>query len=110
MYQQEIEFFWPLTEQTTLDLDFTPCQEYLEQKRKAAMQDNLCASILGTSITGAFTTTPVTLSSLAEFRPNPQSVGHWEVSPDLRYYVTREPNWIVKKMTKLLLGWKWGKN
>lgn len=26
MYQQEIQFFWPLTEQIPLDLDFSNCQ------------------------------------------------------------------------------------
>ena len=26
MYQQEIQFFWPLTEQIPLDLDYTPCE------------------------------------------------------------------------------------
>jgi hypothetical protein len=27
MYQQEIEFFWPLTEQIKLDLDYTECDK-----------------------------------------------------------------------------------
>ncbi len=26
MYQQEISFFWPLTEQIPLDLDYAPCE------------------------------------------------------------------------------------
>jgi hypothetical protein len=26
MYQQEIEFFWPLTEQIPLELDYAPCE------------------------------------------------------------------------------------
>jgi hypothetical protein len=26
MYQQEIKFFWPLTEQIPLDLDYAPCE------------------------------------------------------------------------------------
>lgn len=26
MNQQEIQFFWPLTEQIPLDLDYTPCE------------------------------------------------------------------------------------
>ena len=28
MKQLEIEFFWPLTEQIPLDLDFKPCEEF----------------------------------------------------------------------------------
>ena len=27
MYQTEIKFFWPLTEQTELDLDFSACEK-----------------------------------------------------------------------------------
>ena len=27
MYQQEIEFFWPLTEQIPLDLDYSVCEK-----------------------------------------------------------------------------------
>ena len=27
MYQQEIKFFWPLTEQVPLDLDYTECDK-----------------------------------------------------------------------------------
>ena len=27
MYQQEIEFFWPLTEQIPLDLDYSECEK-----------------------------------------------------------------------------------
>ena len=34
MWQTSIQFFWPLTEQTKLDLDFTPCEEYEKQKRE----------------------------------------------------------------------------
>jgi len=26
MHQQEIQFFWPLTEQIPLDLDYAPCE------------------------------------------------------------------------------------
>jgi hypothetical protein len=26
VYQQEIQFFWPLTEQIPLDLDYAPCE------------------------------------------------------------------------------------
>jgi hypothetical protein len=27
MKQQEIEFFWPLTQQISLDLDYSPCSD-----------------------------------------------------------------------------------
>jgi hypothetical protein len=34
MQQLEIKFFWPLTEQINLELDYTPCEKYQEEKRK----------------------------------------------------------------------------
>ena len=33
MQQLEIQYFFPLTEQIPLDLDFKPCQQYDEEKR-----------------------------------------------------------------------------
>ena len=102
MTQQEIRFFWPLTEQISLDLDFTPCETYETAKK---MRESLTwSTTLSVSNGGTISTTNF------EFRPNPASVGYWEVNPGVRCYVTAEPNWIVKKMSKLLLGWKWGKN
>ena len=41
MYQQEIQFFWPLTEQIPLDLDFSQCsphQYYLRAKGIAGVE------------------------------------------------------------------------
>ena len=32
MHQLEIQYFFPLTEQINLDLDFTPCKEYEDDK------------------------------------------------------------------------------
>lgn len=34
MHQLEIQYFFPLTEQVPLDLDFKPCQQFEEEKRK----------------------------------------------------------------------------
>ena len=34
MIQQEFHFFYPLTEQTLLDLDFQPCTDYQKSKEK----------------------------------------------------------------------------
>lgn len=107
MKQLEIEFFWPLTEQTELDLDFTPSVMYDEQKRREKWNYNTLTINPSGTYLGV---TSATIAPNFEFRPNPNSVGYWQVSPEVKYYVTAEPNWLVKKMTKLLLGWKWGKN
>ena len=34
MHQLEIQYFFPLTEQVALDLDFTPCKEYEAEKQR----------------------------------------------------------------------------
>lgn len=34
MHQLEIKFFWPLTEQIPLDLDYTPCYEYSDEQHR----------------------------------------------------------------------------
>ena len=34
MQQLEIQYFFPLTEQVPLDLDFKPCLDYAEEQRK----------------------------------------------------------------------------
>lgn len=111
MKQLEIEFFWPLTEQIRLDLDYTPCEEYAAEKQRQLYSNSVLSVGDGIGSWGGTVTVSnnISLQNLAEFRPNPDSVGHWLVSPELKYYVSKEPNWFVKKMTKLLLGWEWGK-
>ena len=39
LIQTEIQFFWPLTEQIPLDLDFSPSLAYEEEKRRQATLD-----------------------------------------------------------------------
>lgn len=48
MQQQEIQFFWPLTEQISLDLDFKPSQDYDAKKRA----DTLAGCVLMAGGTG----------------------------------------------------------
>ena len=38
MQQIEIKFFWPLTEQAELDLDFSPSEAYAEKERALAAE------------------------------------------------------------------------
>jgi len=113
MKQLEIEFFWPLTQQVPLDLDFTPCEEYAAEKQRQLYSNSTVLSIgnggIGSWNGVATVSNDISLKNLVEFRPSPKSVGYWKVSPEVNYYVSKEPNWFVKKMTKLLLGWEWGK-
>lgn len=109
MRQLEIDFFWPLTEQVRLDLDYTPCEQY-ETERKKKLYSNSVLTV-GSGIGATTWSVPdISLRNLTEFKPNPEAVGYWLVSPELKYYVSKEPTWFVKKMTKVILGWEWGKN
>ena len=87
MYQQEIQFFWPLTEQIKLDLDFTECD-----KPKIYWS----TEILGTGDTGTVlmsTGSSVTWST---------RLGDWEIPNE-----KKQPSKLQKFMMKYFLGWKW---
>ena len=111
MKQLEIEFFFPLTEQTRLDLDYTPCEDYAKKRHEELLKSSVSITA-GQSLwafNGGSVTAPQSLANMTEFHPTKESVGYWLVSPELKYYVSKEPNWFVKKMTKFMLGWEWGK-
>lgn len=44
MHQLEIQFFFPLTEQIALNLDFTPCEKYLEELRAKQIANSVISS------------------------------------------------------------------
>lgn len=46
MQQLEIEFFFPLTEQIPLDLDFTPSEEYAKKLREEQRAGMVTTSFL----------------------------------------------------------------
>ena len=85
MHQQEIQFFWPLTEQIKLDLDFTECD-----KPKLYTTIPL---IGGTGMTLMSTGSTVTWST---------RLGNWELPDE-----TKQPSKFQKFMMKYFLGWKW---
>jgi len=37
----------------------------------------------------------------------PKEVGKYKVNGELHFHFTHRPNWFHRKMTRLLLGWKW---
>jgi len=85
MYQQEIQFFWPLTEQIKLDLDFTECD--------MPKFYTTLPLIGGTGMTLMSTGSSVTWS---------QRIGEWEIPSE-----KKQPNKLQKFMMKYFLGWKW---
>ena len=105
MQQLEIQYFFPLTEQIPLDLDFTPCVEF--QKRK---YEN---SVIGTSgmvlsvANGGTTWTTANVASTIQFRRDDKSVGYWKVGEGFHMHNKKKPNWLHQKMTKIFFGWEW---
>ncbi len=96
MYQQSIQFFWPLTEQIPLDLNYADCE-----KPKLTIPTD--------GITGmAFTTTGATWATTI----NPQltvtpinSVGELTIG-GINVGLDKKPTWLQSKLFKLL-GFNW---
>ena len=109
MKQLEIEFFWPLTEQIPLDLDFKPCEEFY-RKLSVNAYGTLSGSVLvsnGGTLGTTWTTLAPTTTSL-HIQPSPNYAGHWEVSGEnFQIYRETKPNWFHRVMNKLLINWEW---
>ena len=108
MQQLEISFFYPLTEQIPLDLDFTPTEEWIAEWRKRQWNTNTLATsgsvlIGGTGITSW--SQPVTSSFVV--KPSAKNVGKWEISDSMFVYRPTKPNAVIRFMAKHLLGFKW---
>jgi len=86
MYQQEIQFFWPLTEQIPLDLDFTDCD-------RPKLWTTLPINNGGTGVVLMSTGSSVTWST---------RLGDWEIPNE-----KKQPNKLQKFLMKYFLGWKW---
>jgi len=108
MQQLEIEFFWPLTEQTELNLDFNPSEQWNEEWRKrqwntTALSGSFLISNGGTGVTSW--SQPVTSSFVV--KPSTKNVGKWEISESMFVYRPTKPNAVIRFMAKHLLGFKW---
>ena len=91
MQQLEIKFFWPLTEQILLDLDYTPCEEYKEEQRKKTL-DNSVVSTGNFVYTNAIITTT---SFQIDIDQNPITV------------ISKEKPNLIKKIVYKALGMNW---
>jgi len=109
MYQQEIQFFWPLTEQINLDLDYTPCEEYEKKKREDWAKNSVTSGMFLTAGTGINTATwAVADPTYQTFQVLPDgAVGSWQVTPNMSVGRKTKPNFIHRLFTKLTLGWEW---
>jgi hypothetical protein len=102
MQQLEIQFFWPLTEQIPLDLDYSPSIKYQKEKQEQFIPYTISA--IGGS--GTITSSVGSLSTF-EIKKGPDSVGAWQVYEGFNVYRPEKPKYFVRFFTKLLLGWEW---
>ena len=104
MQQLELTYFYPLTEQLPLDLDYTDCD-----KPKLYFSDNAAISNSLLTSTGIGTTS-WNLPSTIQFRPHNESVGYWQVGKGLQMHNKKKPFWLHRQMSKIFFGWDWKNN
>ena len=97
MHQLEIEYFFPLTEQIPLDLDFNPCKEYAEQKQREMWAAVASGNVLISAGTG---TTWATISNI-----EPSFCIDIDQTP-LTVVSKTKPN-IFRKYLYKIMGVKW---
>ena len=101
MQQLEIQYFFPLTEQIPLDLDYSECDK--PKLYYTIPNGGTSGQVLMSGGTGfAWATPPQTLA----FMPT-DSVGYWEICKDIQMHNKKRPNWLNQQMTKIFFGWKW---
>lgn len=100
LYQKEIEFFWPLTEQIDLHLDFTRTHEYDQQKYKLSLT-NQSSQVLTIS-NGSTTSTWVSAGEMTVPKLSTQGLE----TPEITFTLNKKP-FIIKRMMFKLLGFKW---
>lgn len=92
MQQLEIEYFFPLTEQIPLDLDYEPSRLYAKELNRQRCIDGITL-MGGTGMTLMSTGSNVTWST---------RLGDWELPNE-----KKQPSKFQKFMMKYFLGWKW---
>jgi hypothetical protein len=110
MQQLCIEYFYPLTEQMDLNLDYKPCNEFEEAKRKAWMSNSVISNsvLMSNGSIGSTTWANVAPTTL-QFRPEPEPdmIGYWEIDKNIQVWRKTKPVWLHRKMTKVFFGWEW---
>jgi len=102
MKQLEIQFFWPLTEQIPLDLDYTECDK--PKLYYTIPNGGTSGQVLMSGGTGYAWANP---SQTIAFKPEDDSVGYWELGTGFCFYNKKKPNWLHQKMVALFMGLKW---
>lgn len=105
--QVEIKYFFPLTEQIALDLDFIPSENYLFLKRNREGFSTVLNLNCGTGLSGTVTWAQVN-PTYENFQVLPDgAVGSWQVTPNMSVGRKSKPKLLHRIFTKLMLGWEW---
>ena len=92
--QTEIDFFWPLTEQVPLDLDYTNCERpKLTMPTDELNSITVSAATWTTSINPQLTVTPI------------NAVGQLTIG-GINVGLDKKPTWLQRQLHKLL-GFSW---
>ena len=105
--QLEIKFFYPLTEQLPLELDFAPSEQWVAEFRKKQWNHNTVSfdgNYLVSSGTGTIGWHQPTSFVV---KPSTTNVGKWEITGGMFVYRPSKPNAVIRFMAKHLLGFKW---
>lgn len=97
MQQLEIKYFFPLTEQIELDLDFSPCQEFSRQK----YTNQVTNQVIGIVTVGNGNATRATVVSNIE----PSFCIDFDQTPIT--IVSKEKPSFIKRYIYKALGMKW---
>ena len=103
MMQQEIQFFWPLTEQVPLDLDFSQCSphEYYLRVQGIGREGPYPTGTIYKEVTWTTNIAPqLTVSPI-------NSVGQLSIG-GIQVGMESEPRWYQRLLYKLL-GFNWNK-
>jgi hypothetical protein len=102
MQQLNIEYFFPLTEQINLDLDFTQTEKYILDKRTEQLNNSTVLSGSYLFSTGGTGTTWTTISNNLG---NPSFTINVDAMP-ITIISKKKPNFIMKFIYKSM-GMKW---
>ena len=105
MQQLEIQYFFPLTEQIPLELDFTPCEEYNKKKQEEWAKSSVSVTsgqylIAGNGLTGA-----TTWATINHDLGNPSFTINVDAMP-ITIQSKTKPN-IFRRYIYKILGMKW---
>jgi hypothetical protein len=102
MQQLEIKYFFPLTEQIPLDLDYSECDK--PKLYYTITNGGTSGQVPMNGGTGYTWATPS--DQTIKFLPT-DSVGYWKVGEGIQMHNKKRPNWLNQQMTKIFFGWEW---